>query len=191
MIQENHQSDGIAAFADEYDRICSGMAPAKRMPQRSRKSDDRQDREGQESSERQKLEETQLLLDIKHRLSACETLLNEVRAHLVSGDRCSKTTTCTCNCTSVMPVVSDDAEANERLESGIGVELESHVVLPETGCHSDTRLAQLMRAVSEGKVRVTVVGIREYLGCAQKTAAELRREVLAQHTYPVLKEGEA
>lgn len=43
----------------------------------------------------------------------------------------------------------------------------------------DARLPQLMRDVAEGKVPATVAGIRNHLGCAQETAAKLRRELLA------------
>ena len=43
----------------------------------------------------------------------------------------------------------------------------------------DARLPQLMRDVAEGKVPATVTGIRNHLGCAQETAAKLRRELLA------------
>lgn len=43
----------------------------------------------------------------------------------------------------------------------------------------DARLPQLIRDVAEGKVPATVTGIRNHLGCAQETAAKLRRELLA------------
>ncbi|SDQ79302.1 hypothetical protein [Paraburkholderia tuberum] len=43
----------------------------------------------------------------------------------------------------------------------------------------DARLQQLMCDVVEGKLPVTVTGIRNHLGCAQATAAKLRRELLA------------
>lgn len=144
----------------------------------------------QESSERQMSAAMQLLSDIQSRVSSHETLLDELLAHLVSDARRSKSTTCAGDCESVMSTTPDDVTASELVVSGTGAESGSHAVLPRTDCPADPRLPQLMRAVSEGKVRATVVGIRKYLGCAQETAAQLRRELLAQRTYKVLKEGE-
>jgi hypothetical protein len=43
----------------------------------------------------------------------------------------------------------------------------------------DGRLVQLIRDVADGAVQPTVAGIRSHLGCAQETAAKLRRELLA------------
>jgi hypothetical protein len=229
MIQENHQPDDITGFADEYDRVCRGVAPPKRMPKRLSKADVRQNRQGresqlreddhvsiedrvhevvtrqteeladfveslfldyQESSERQMSAAMQLLSYILRRVSSHETLLDELLAHLVSAARRGKTTTCAGDCESVMSTTPDGVTASELVVSGTGAESGSHAVPPGTDCPADPRLPQLMRAVSEGKVRATVVGIRKYLGCAQETAAQLRRALLAQRTYRVLKERE-
>ncbi|WCM20072.1 hypothetical protein NDK50_00905 [Paraburkholderia bryophila] len=42
---------------------------------------------------------------------------------------------------------------------------------------ADAELAQFMRDVADGKVKPTVAGIRNYLGCSQQKAAKLRREL--------------
>ncbi|MFL9928828.1 hypothetical protein P0D88_06060 [Paraburkholderia sp. RL18-103-BIB-C] len=94
------------------------------------------------------------------------------------------------DCDSVMSVASDDVAAVACVVPGTGAESESHAAPPAANRQPDTRLTQLMRAVADGEVKVTVGGIRNYLGCAQGTAIKLRRELLAQRTYKVLKEGE-
>lgn len=48
----------------------------------------------------------------------------------------------------------------------------------DTGSHTDVRFEQLLRDVADGKLKATVAGIRNHLGCAQGTAAKLRRELL-------------
>jgi hypothetical protein len=53
----------------------------------------------------------------------------------------------------------------------------------------DTQLMHLMRDVSEGKVKATVAGIRNYLGCAQETAVKLRRELLALRAVTIQNSG--
>jgi hypothetical protein len=47
----------------------------------------------------------------------------------------------------------------------------------------DARLMQLMRDFENGKVLPTVAGIRKHLGCAQGTAAKLRRELLTLRSH--------
>lgn len=42
---------------------------------------------------------------------------------------------------------------------------------------ADVQLAQFMRDVADGNVKLTVAGIRNYLGCSQQKAAKLRREL--------------
>lgn len=48
-----------------------------------------------------------------------------------------------------------------------------------TGIGSDSQLAKLMCDIAGGKVKATVAGIRNYLGCSQQKAVKLRRELLA------------
>ncbi|WP_124083971.1 hypothetical protein [Burkholderia gladioli] len=47
-----------------------------------------------------------------------------------------------------------------------------------SGSDTDVRLEQLLRDVADGKLKATVAGIRNHLGCAQGKAAKLRRELL-------------
>lgn len=49
-----------------------------------------------------------------------------------------------------------------------------------TNIGSDSQLAQLMRDVAGGKLKATVAGIRNYLGCSQQKATKLRRELAAR-----------
>jgi hypothetical protein len=93
-------------------------------------------------------------------------------------------------CERVMSVASDDVAAAACVAPGTPAESESHAAPPVADRLPDTRLTQLMRAVADGHVRVTVAGIRNYLGCAQGTAIRLRRELLAQRTSKFSNDGE-
>lgn len=95
------------------------------------------------------------------------------------------------DCDSVMAVASDDVAAVADAVHGLGAESKDRAQPPIADGLRDTRLTQLARAVADGQVKMTVTGIRNYLGCAQGTAINLRRELLAQSTSQLSTDGAA
>ncbi|MBB5501042.1 hypothetical protein [Paraburkholderia sp. MM5384-R2] len=91
---------------------------------------------------------------------------------------------------SVMSVESDDLAVVARVVHGPEAESKNRALPPIADRLLDTRLTQLTRAVADGQVKMTVAGIRNYLGCAQGTAIKLRRELLAQCTSQLSTDGE-
>ncbi len=91
---------------------------------------------------------------------------------------------------SVMSVEHDDVVVAAGLVDGPGAESKSRALPPIADRLLDTRLTQLTRAVADGQLKMTVAGIRNYLGCAQGTAIRLRRALLAQGTNQPSTEGE-
>ncbi|MFM0753650.1 hypothetical protein [Paraburkholderia strydomiana] len=94
------------------------------------------------------------------------------------------------DCERPVSVVPDDVPTVACVPHGTGVEPASHAALPMPDRQPNTRLTQLTRAVADGQVKMTVAGIRNYLGCAQGTATRLRRELLAQRASQLSTDGE-
>jgi hypothetical protein len=88
---------------------------------------------------------------------------------------------------SMMPDTPHDVAAIVPIAN---MEQPNSTALPMSDPPRDAKLMQLMQAVADGTVPPTVAGIRKYLGCAQVTAAKLRREVLAQRASTFLTDGE-
>jgi hypothetical protein len=91
------------------------------------------------------------------------------------------------DCKSIMPDTPHDVATVEPIAN---MEQSNCTALPMSDPSRDAKLMQLMQAVTDGTVPPTVAGIRKYLGCAQATAAKLRRELLAQRASTFLMDGE-
>lgn len=130
--------------------------------------------EQQDSAERLKTEYAGMLAGFNCVLVACERMLSVIRVHPAAG-RGGQTG----GFNGVKSAVSDDVVAIASVVHGPGAKSKSRVAQPVTNHLSDARLAQLTQAIANGQVKLTVAGIRRYLGCSQATASELRRKLLA------------
>lgn len=72
----------------------------------------------------------------------------------------------------------DNSMDNHPLATEVANGADPRATRSISGGDTDARLEQLLRDVADGKVKATVAGIRDYLGCAQGKAAKLRRELL-------------
>ncbi|WP_144157627.1 hypothetical protein [Paraburkholderia sp. BCC1885] len=81
-------------------------------------------------------------------------------------------------------VASSSGLEREHVNADEAADADSRITRCSSPIGIDTQLMLLRRDVSEGKVQATVAGIRNHLGCAQATAAQLRRELLALRVVP-------